>query len=153
LRLPYAGGRDARGPSENVDRGSPKCTSAQNFSHYGYTPILAAPCNASSGGCGYDSLNVGLADPALFNTIGSNPAPADAYQYTIYSSCLDGPIIPFGLDAGCWTGLKPAIKFNASNLPLTKDDCKNDGWQTHTTAAGESFSNQGQCVQYFNTGK
>ena len=123
---------------------------AYNTTHYGYTPILAAPCNASSGGCGYDSLNVGVVDPAVYNSVGSNPAPADAYQYTIYSSCTNGPIIPFGLDAGCWTGFKPSIRFNAANPPLTKDDCKNGGWQTHTTATGEPFRNQGQCVSSTN---
>lgn len=126
---------------------------AYNTSHYGYTPIVVAPCQTSSGGCGYDGLNVGLADPATTLTVGSNPAPDDAYQYTVYSSCLNGPIIPFGLDAGCWTGSKPAIKVNAANPPLTKDDCKNGGWQTHTTASGQLFPNQGQCIQYVNTGK
>jgi hypothetical protein len=123
---------------------------AYNTTHYGYTPIVAAPCNLSSGGCGYDSLNVGVVDPAVYNNVGSNPAPADAYQYTLYSSCADGPIIPFGLDAGCWTGFKPSIRFNATNPPLTKDDCKNGGWQTHTTPTGEPFKNQGQCVSSTN---
>lgn len=123
---------------------------AYNTTHFGYTPIGVAPCNASSGGCDYDSLNVGLADPALYNTVGSNPSPDDAYQYTIYSSCLNGPIIPFGLDAGCWTGFKPAIRFNASNAPVTRDDCKNGGWQTRTTETGAPFKNQGQCVSSTN---
>lgn len=126
---------------------------AYNTSHYGYSPLFVAPCQASAGGCGYDALNVGLADPAVYLTVGSNPSPNDAYQYTIFSSCLNGPIIPFGLDSGCWTGFKPAIKFNAANPPLTKDDCKNGGWQTHTTASGQPFPNQGQCIQYVNTGK
>lgn len=126
---------------------------AYNTTHYGYTPIVAAPCNASSGGCGYDSLNVGLADPAVYNNVGTNPSPNDAYQYTIYSSCLNGPIIPFGLDAGCWTGFKPSIRFNAANPALTKDDCKNGGWQSHTRADGSTFKNQGDCVSYTNNAK
>ncbi|MGH9931595.1 MAG: hypothetical protein ACREA9_20500 [Pyrinomonadaceae bacterium] len=127
---------------------------AYNTTNYGYAPIgMAAPCTTSAGGCGYDGLNVGVTDPAVDNTVGSNPAPDDAYQYTVYSSCTNGAIIPFGLDAGCWTGFKPAIKFNAANPPLTKDDCKNGGWQTHTTASGQLFPNQGQCIQYVNTGK
>ena len=122
---------------------------AYNTTHYGYAPLgEGAPCYTGPGGCGYDSLNVGLADPGSYNTVGSNPAPNNAYQYTIYSSCTNGPIIPFGLDAGCWTGFKPAIKFNAANPPLTREDCRNGGWQTHTTASGEPFPNQGQCTQY-----
>ena len=126
---------------------------AYNTTDYGYAPFGPAPCTVSPGGCGYDSLNVGLADPAVYNTVGSNPAPDDAYQYTIYSSCTDGPIIPFGLDAGCWTGFKPSVRFNAANTPQSRDDCKNGGWQTHTTASGQPFPNQGQCIQYVNTGK
>src|ERR1051325_6392442 len=127
---------------------------AFNTTHYGYAPIgESAPCYSGPGGCGYDALNVGIADPSIYNTIGSNPAPPDAYQYTIFSSCTNGPIIPFGLDAGCGTGFKPAIRFNASNVPTSKDDCKNGGWQNRTTASGASFSNQGQCIQYFTNGK
>jgi len=126
---------------------------AYNTTHYGYMPIGTAPCSSSPGGCGYDALNVSVTDPAVDNTVGSNPSPDDAYQYTLYSSCTNGAIIPFGLDPGCWTGFKPAVRFNAANPPLTKDDCKNGGWQTHTTASGQTFPNQGQCIQYFNTGK
>jgi hypothetical protein len=127
---------------------------AYNTSHYGYSPIGETPaCYTSSGGCGYDSFNVGVTDPATSNSVGSNPAPDDAYQYTQYGSCSNGAITLFGLDAGCWTGFKPSVKFNAANPPLTKDDCKNGGWQTHTTATGELFPNQGQCIQYLNTGK
>lgn len=127
---------------------------AYNTSHYGYAPIGESPsCYTSSGGCGYDSLNVAVVDPATWNSVGSNPALADAYQYTQYSSCTNGAIMPFGLDAGCWTGFKPSVRFNAANPPLTKDDCKNGGWQFRTTAAGVRFPNQGQCIQYVNTGK
>lgn len=124
---------------------------AYNTTHYGYAPIgQAAPCYSTSGGCPYDSLNVALADPAVYNTVGSNPAPNDAYQYTLYGSCTDGPIVPFGLDAGCWTGYKPSVRFNATNPPATKDDCKNGGWQTRTTTTGQPFRNQGQCVSSTN---
>lgn len=31
--------------------------------------------------------------------------------------------------------------------------CKNDGWQARTRADGSSFKNQGDCIQYVNTGK
>ena len=126
---------------------------AYNTTNYGYTPIGVAPCNASPGGCGYDGLNVGLSALSVSNSVGANPAPDDAYQYTLFGSCSGFPIIPFGLDAGCWNGFKPAIRFTAANPPLTKDDCKNDGWRTRTTANGQSFPNQGQCIQYVNTGK
>ena len=35
----------------------------------------------------------------------------------------------------------------------TKDQCKNGGWQTVTRADGSTFKNQGDCIQYVNTGK
>jgi hypothetical protein len=126
---------------------------AYNTSHFGYAPVGEGACNATSAGCGYDSLNVAVVDPATSNSVGSNPSPNDVYQYTQYDSCTNGAIMPFGLDAGCWTGFKPSVKFNAANTPLKADDCKNGGWQTRTTAAGVRFPNQGQCIQYVNTGK
>jgi hypothetical protein len=83
-----------------------------NTTHYGYDPVgEGAPCFSSSGGCGYDWLGIGLADPATTLSAGSNPAPSDAYQATLTDSCSSGAIAPFGLDAGCWTGYKPAVSF------------------------------------------
>jgi hypothetical protein len=81
---------------------------AYNTTDYGYTPIGPATC--PSGGCPYDSLNVGAMGtvPPL---VGTNPFPNDAYQDTLYDSCSNGAITPFGLDAGCWGGFKPAVRF------------------------------------------
>jgi hypothetical protein len=39
------------------------------------------------------------------------------------------------------------------NVPTNKDQCKNDGWQTHVRPDGSTFKNQGDCIQYVNTGK
>jgi hypothetical protein len=41
----------------------------------------------------------------------------------------------------------------ASNEPEGKDDCKKGGWETLTRADGSGFKNQGDCIQYANTGK
>ena len=121
--------------------------------HYGNPPVgESASCFTSSGGCGYDSLNVlTTADPP---TVGVNPAPDDAYFSSLtaanYCDGGAGGVGTFRLDAGCWTGFKPVVRFNAANPPQSKDDCKNGGWMTRTTATGEPFRNQGQCVSYFN---
>ena len=40
--------------------------------------------------------------------------------------------------------------FEPFRTPLTKDDCKNGGWETLRAADGSSFKNQGQCVSYVN---
>jgi hypothetical protein len=38
-------------------------------------------------------------------------------------------------------------------VPTSKDQCKNGGWKSLTRADGTSFKNQGDCIQYVNTGK
>jgi len=39
------------------------------------------------------------------------------------------------------------------NLAGNASACKNDGWQDLTRAGGTTFTNQGDCIQYVNTGK
>jgi hypothetical protein len=42
----------------------------------------------------------------------------------------------------------------ASYTPATtKDQCKNGGWANLSRADGSTFKNQGDCIQYVNTGK
>jgi hypothetical protein len=38
-------------------------------------------------------------------------------------------------------------------VATNKDQCKDGGWQTFFRANGSSFKNQGDCIQYVNTGK
>jgi hypothetical protein len=40
-------------------------------------------------------------------------------------------------------------------LPVaaSKDQCKNEGSDWHFRADGSAFKNQGDCIQYVNTGK
>lgn len=45
------------------------------------------------------------------------------------------------------------VTLDSLNVAQTKDDCKNDGWRTHTRADGSKFKNQGDCIRYVNTGK
>ena len=76
--------------------------------HYGYAPKgEATDCYP---GCGYDSLNVALADAV---TVGSLPRAADAYLNSTYagSFCEGGlGVGTFRLDGGCWEGYQPAIE-------------------------------------------
>ena len=39
------------------------------------------------------------------------------------------------------------------NVPTNKNQCKNGGWRTLQRADGSKFKNQGDCIQYVNTGK
>jgi hypothetical protein len=49
----------------------------------------------------------------------------------------------------------PTAEILTVGLPVatTKDQCKNGGWQTHVRRNGTPFRNQGDCIQYVNTGK
>lgn len=90
---------------------------AYNTSDYGAVPYGHSNlCNATTAGCGYDSLNVGV-DNAL--AAGTQPTPSDAYQLTLYDSCSNGAVTPFGIDTGCWTGNQPAFKVDASTPTVT----------------------------------
>ncbi len=129
-----------------------------NTTSYGPNPIgPSAPCFISSGGCPYDSLNIALA-PVV--TVGSKQFPATLYQNTIYPTnyCDSGlaGVGTFRLDSpssACWTGYIPAAKFTAYTVATTKNACKNNGWQSLSRADGSLFKNQGDCIQYVNTGK
>ena len=39
------------------------------------------------------------------------------------------------------------------NVPTTTDQCKKGGWMTSVRGDGSTFKNQGDCMQYVNTGK
>jgi hypothetical protein len=93
---------------------------AYNTSGYGYTPYgYSTACFASSGGCGYDSLNLGLATSEPL--VGTDPNPGTIYWNTSTASdYCDGGAPPggfgiFRLDGptGCWTPYVPAAQFNA----------------------------------------
>ncbi len=93
-----------------------------NTTHYGYEPIGDAPCVSTSGGCPYDSLNVGVGDgdtstPLGEPTVGSQPTPDDAYLNSSWDGAYcDGSLGTgtFRLDAGCWTGYQPLFKVTAN---------------------------------------
>lgn len=45
------------------------------------------------------------------------------------------------------------LSYASSRTPASANQCKNDGWQNFTRADGSTFKNQGDCIQYVNTGK
>jgi len=129
-----------------------------NSTHYGPNPIgESAPCFSTAAGCTYDALNVALA-PVV--TVGTKPFFNTLYQNSVFATeYCDGGLAGVGIfrldspTSACWVGFNPAAQFIASNVPTSKDDCKNGGWETRTNGSGDPFSNQGQCIQYFITGK
>jgi len=97
---------------------------AYNTSHYGPNPIgNGATCYNSSGGCPYDSLNIGLAPSVV---VGSKPFPNTVYQNAVYAGdyCDNGAagVGTMRLDSpssACWFDASqnfiPAVKFTASH--------------------------------------
>ncbi|HAF09660.1 MAG TPA: hypothetical protein DCK98_06210 [Chloroflexi bacterium] len=62
--------------------------------------------------------------------------------------------VPFIIadDAGFWT--VDNVHLGAAVAVTTgKDECKKGGWVTMTRADDSTFKNQGDCIQYVNTGK
>ena len=45
------------------------------------------------------------------------------------------------------------ISLSSANVPTNADQCKKNGWQNLTKPDGTPFKNQGDCIQYVNTGK
>ena len=52
-----------------------------------------------------------------------------------------------------YAGNSVTYDFEQFRTPSSLQSCMNDGWTTVTTGTGEAFKNQGQCIQFFNTGK
>ena len=83
---------------------------AYNTTHYGYHPIgEAAACFTSSGGCGYDSLNIGLSQDPTNVRVGHDTTPGTVWQNsTVASEYCDAGAAgtgTFRLDsptASCW---------------------------------------------------
>jgi hypothetical protein len=128
-----------------------------NTSNFGPSPIGTGPaCYSSPDGCPYDHLNIALA-PVV--TVGTKSFFNTLYQNTIAANYCDGGLAgsgSFRLDSptsACWAGFIPAAQFTAASVATNKDQCKNGGWQTVTRADGSSFKNQGDCIQYVNTGR
>lgn len=64
-----------------------------------------------------------------------------------------GAMVSPGVDYTPWL-IAPALGGACGGEEVTtKDQCKNGGWQNFFRANGTSFKNQGDCIQYVNTGK
>ena len=96
-----------------------------NTTHYGATPIgETASCYTSSGGCGYDSLNVGA--ESTTPTVGTDDDPNGVFlnSSSAGSYCDGGTTGTFRLDtsstspcvypSNAWTGYNPLVRFNAT---------------------------------------
>jgi parallel beta-helix repeat protein len=73
-------------------------------------------CFSSSGGCGYDSLNVGAASTTP--GVGTDDDPNGVVQNSSWAGayCDNGTsgTGTFRVDSGCWAGFNPLVRFNAA---------------------------------------
>jgi hypothetical protein len=80
------------------------------------------------------------------------------YVVTGVQLVVDGSWFPLFID-GEQTGrfdntnIDGAIYTYERGHPHSRDDCKKGGWMELTRDDGTRFKNQGDCIQYFNTGK
>jgi hypothetical protein len=56
--------------------------------------------------------------------------------------------LTLGANGSCVT-----YDFEVFRVATTKDDCKDGGWQAARRGDGSAFKNQGDCIQYVNTGR
>jgi hypothetical protein len=83
---------------------------------------------------------------------------------TLKSMCPSAVVVGFGVNVGTFNPLydvytdlvsfnNTAYDFEPYVVASSKDQCKNGGHTQVTRADGSSFKNQGDCMQYLNTGK
>lgn len=124
---------------------------AYNTNTWGYQPI------GSPGP--YESLNVGTANVGGVGvppSVGTDVEPDATFWNTMtaawYADNGAGGVGVFRRDTN-WTNYAPAFQLSAYTLATTQDACKQNGWKTLSRADASSFKNQGDCIQYVNTGK
>jgi hypothetical protein len=98
---------------------------AYNTTNYGAAPIGPKPCGAfNPSRCAYDSLNVGVTEPAnekepeaVAPSIGSDPLPAYDYVNSSWAAMYEpephGTVGTFSKANG-WTGYQPLFKIKAN---------------------------------------
>ncbi len=110
--------------------------------------------------CASDAADVPTAEGCLTLAVDALAPLRDSYGTITDGASNGGTEFRDGGTAG-WDGLASAtaatgfdydftVSPTVPRVPLTKDDCKDGGWQTYD---GPSFRNQGQCIQYVNTGR
>lgn len=128
-----------------------------NTSDYGPSPVGTSRCQASSGGCFYDYLYIGLGGEYT-PSVGFNPLPDAIYQNATASQYCDGGTPgganTFRVDGNCWTGKQPIFDVSLGSLvittPTNKNQCKHGGWKIFENP---TFKNQGKCVSYVQSNK
>lgn len=83
-----------------------------------------------------------------------NYGSSNYYKFNIATGGVDTQIAgPFNTGTGPGTLLGICLLAATPTSPTNKDQCMNGGWKVLVRADGTPFKNQGDCIQYVNTGK
>ncbi len=117
-------------------------------------------------GCNNGSANNGtlsLGDPTCQISYGGDPATHPGYaNWALFAAAHPtwtvSDDLPFVIvdQPGLWTVSNVQLGQGVDedeDVAKNKDDCKNGGWADLTRGDGSSFKNQGDCIQYVNTGR
>ena len=99
---------------------------------------VAAGSGAAIGSCGSDVVRSVFARGTLRRPPGLSWSEAIPPVWVSTSGILPNP-----------NNLTMYLNAFAASVPTNADQCKNGGWATYRPA----FKNQGDCIQYVNTGK
>jgi hypothetical protein len=113
-------------------------------------------------GAFYCNNGAGLVDPmtdttcTLWSNLNGTTPLADNWAALIaaHPDWTVGDELPFLIadDPGLWTVSNVHLG-EAAKAVTAKDKCKNGGWEHMTRTDNTTFKNQGDCIQYVNTGK
>ncbi len=114
-------------------------TVAYDTTHHGANPIgTGASCYSESGGCGYDSLNVGAQTFPGTPFQGGDVDPAGALLSSTWAGAYcDGGIGGTGslrVDTGCWAGFTPLAEI-VTSAPSLEGEWTTNGTQASTYRA------------------
>jgi hypothetical protein len=106
----------------------------------------------------YDGATInGYANGILVFTASSSNLPGNATADILLGRAADGGNQFYGLidELQIYDGALTAaqVYLLANPVPTDKNQCKNGGWQFLMRPDGTVFNNQGNCIQYVNTGR
>ncbi len=94
---------------------------------------------------------------SLFLALGAAAADAQNFAYVANQNSDSVSVINTASNTVVATvgvgSLPTGVAITPTQTPANKDACKNGGWRSLTRADGSAFKNQGDCIQYVNTGK
>jgi hypothetical protein len=101
-----------------------------------FNALFGTSCGPSGFGCG---VNAGIPHEWSFSIDIENGTVTGAFSYSSPTDPLPGPF-------------DGTVTLTPVPSPTDKDQCKHDGWKEYAGPDGP-FKNQGDCIQFVNTGK